>query len=95
MDESTLEHVHPKASLVMDKFTVEKVYLKTPVAMDKSMLQQVGLTVSMSMDKAMPEYLEVSVVTDKTTTQQVSEGTVANGKGCTRSGTPQSDCGCG
>lgn len=61
------------------------------------MLQQVHLVVSMSVNKAMPQYLVASVAVNKTTTQQVSEGAVGNGKGRTRAGTPcvLCDCGCG
>lgn len=57
---------------------------------------RVDLTVSVSMEQAMSEYHKVSVTTDNTATQQVSEGTsegtVANGEGCSRAGTPLSNC---
>lgn len=85
MDEPTWAHVHPQMSLAMDKSTPEQVHLEASVAMGKSMLQQA--------------HLAVSVAVGKTTTQQVSEGTsegtVADGEGCIRAGTPQRDCGCG
>lgn len=64
------------------------------MATEKSLPQQVDLAVSV--DKVMPEYLKVSVAVDETTTNQLSketsEGTVANRKGHTRAGTPQSIC---
>lgn len=63
--------------------------------MEESVLQQAHLVVSMSVNKAMPQYLEAAVAVNKSTTQQVSDGAVGNGKGCTRAGTPGGDCGCG
>ena len=92
MDESTREHIHLEVSLGMDKSTLEQLHIKVSVAMEKSMLQQVHLVVSMSVNKAMPQYLEASVAMNKTTTQQLSEGAVGNGKGRTRAGTPCVTC---
>lgn len=86
----TLRHLWPQLSPLQSK-----VHLEESVAMEESVLQQAHLVVSMSVNKAMPQYLEAAVAVNKSTTQQVSDGAVGNGKGCTRAGTPGGDCGCG
>lgn len=77
----TPKHLCPQLNPLQSKNTTKHVVT------ERSVLHQVHLAVSVSMEKAMPEYLKVSVAMDKTMIQQMSEeisgGTVANGKGCT------------
>lgn len=90
VNESTWEHVHSEASVAVcfRASAPERIWDYREIC------AAAGVNCTVNVDKVMQEYLETSMAIDKITKEQVSEGTLVNGKGCTRADTPQRVCGC-